>query len=427
MKYFNRQTSNKGIGIVEVIAATFIIAFGLLATASFHGNLLTGSSTATARSEALKLAQVKLEGLRNSVTVDEYNNNAEGSHTDTDGNTAVTITGSNAVFTRTWTITDLVASRRKMIEVSVVWASQDGEQKEVSVLSEIAWSDGGKSLAIIDADEAASGGDAPSPNNNSAVLGAVDDKTYSPDPDELIPETTFYRDENNSGHEVIIDASGGVLITCFHTCLEIKGTVYLEKESEFGLAENDFIDKKFNIEASDFVFCEFPLASPEQVTVDGNNIYGADYVCFVGSDCTDTTPGTNGCPDSASVIDSTVIGVGGWRGNIGITGFPKKVTTDDVCFAEDMGLVDGVTSSHTSSRSYDSIRTNDAGEPVGSEGINTPYSCHDFLVIRNPANKATACLKYQALAIAPSEIKKYLSGNADNVVLPEDTSSCNAL
>ena len=427
MRYFNKQSGNRGIGMIEVIAATFIVAFGLLATASLHGNLLSGSSAATARSEALKLAQMKLEELRNSVTVDEYNNNAEGSHTDTYGNTAVTITGSNAVYTRTWNVTDLVASRRKLIEVSVTWTSQDGNQEEVGVLSEIAWSDAGKALAIIDADAAASGGDAPSPNNNSAVLGAVDDKTYTPDPDNLVPETTLYRDENNSGHEVIIDASGGVLITCFHTCLEIKGKVYLERESEFGTAADDFIDKKFNIEASDFVFCEFPLASPEQVTVDGNNIYGADYVCFVGSDCTDTTPGTNGCPDSASVIDSTIIGVGGWRGNIGVTGFPKKVTSDDVCFAEDMGLVEGFSSSHTSSRSYDTIRKNDRGEEIGSEGINTPYSCHDFLVIRNPANKAEACLKYQGLAIAPSEIKRYLVGTADNVALPEDTSSCAAL
>ena len=427
MNSFNRKSGNRGIGIIEVIAATFIIAFGLLAVATLQGNFLSGSGTATTRSEALKLAEVKMEELRNSITAVEFNIHTAGNHTDTEGGEAVEITGSNAEFTRTWTISDQVAFRRKRVEVSVSWTSPEGGGEEVTVLSEITWSDGGKALAIIDDDVAIASGDAPSPNNNSAVLGAVDDKTYTPDPDELVPDTTLYRDVNDSGHEVIIDASGGVLITCFHACLTIKGTVYLENSRDFGTVESDFIDKKYNIEASDFVYCKFPLASAERVAVGGDNLYAADYICFVGSDCTDTDPGTNGCPDSAPVIDSTIIGVGGWRGNIGITGFPRKVTTDEVCFAEDMGLVEGVADSHTSSRSYDTIRTTDAGVPVTSEGINTPYSCHDFLLIANPPNKADACLRYQSLAIAPSEIKRYLAGSADNVVLPEDTSSCSEL
>ena len=59
----------KGIGLIEVLIATVVIAIGLLAVAAFQTNLISGSGENKTRAQAMVLAEQKMEELRNNITV----------------------------------------------------------------------------------------------------------------------------------------------------------------------------------------------------------------------------------------------------------------------------------------------------------------------------------------------------------------------
>ena len=61
-----------GIGLIEVLITTVVVALGLLAVASLQGDFIKSSGDNKIRAEALVLAEKKVEALRNNINIAGY-------------------------------------------------------------------------------------------------------------------------------------------------------------------------------------------------------------------------------------------------------------------------------------------------------------------------------------------------------------------
>ena len=146
----------------------------------------------------------------------------------------------------------------------------------------------------------------------------------------------------------------------------------------------------------------------------------APYVCYVGGNCqygpagTVTSPATEPpvteCPNPHKA--NPIVGPGGWRGKVGLLGVASN--RKNVCFAEEIAATPAT---------LDTARNYFVRHSGLNEGINKPYSCHDFLIVNGqttPARVHDECAA-QANAIggftlASKTIQRDISGN--NVFSP---------
>ena len=416
--------STKGVGLIEVLIATVVISLGLLSLASMQGSFLSESGINKAKAEAQVIAEQKIEEFRNVVTKNEFIALAS-ENIDTP---EPLIIGKNATFNRSWTIGSLSSDpETKTITVSVTW-----DNETIELTSELAWNIVGNSSVY-----SSTGGNAgmasslPSPSSDAAKVEAMD--TISED--AVADGYGFQRYRNADGKDVIADESYndadgdgdaddgnfavGRQLTCEHVCLSVKGRVFLENDAAFNQYEK--------IRDDDVTVCSWkedidPDTAGDQLTVTetvaGGSFSKREYICYFGGDCsseTDLTYGTAGCPSDYATLDPVNVR-GGWRGNIGIVGFTNP-TSDTLCF---LGQVGGVTR-----RNYKTTRTD--GTNITQEGINTNYECHDFLMINNPSDNATACSDYTL--ISASTINKELIGSNATAInsISTDASSCDVI
>ena len=163
---------NKGIGLIEVLITTVVVAIGLLAVASLQGELMGTSGLSKTRSEAVSLCDTKLEQLRDTLTKTQYD--AIAASVDDDS-----ITGSNEVFARSWTVevlpddsltpaADKVGPDRTRIQVNCNWGDA-GADESVTAQSIITFEDlGASSLAASSAADSGLSINNPSTNANSS-------------------------------------------------------------------------------------------------------------------------------------------------------------------------------------------------------------------------------------------------------------------
>jgi len=158
----------KGIGFIEVLVATVIVAVGLLALASMQGNFYSSSGESKARSEAIVLAEQKMEEFRNNVVEGNYAAITSLAEADAESST-----GKNTSFSRYWTVTEVTGPVRKQVVISIAW--DDGN---VEIESEIAFIDPADSVALSAFGDGSTGGQgkAPGPGNNASesVTATVD-------------------------------------------------------------------------------------------------------------------------------------------------------------------------------------------------------------------------------------------------------------
>ncbi|MEO5353625.1 MAG: prepilin-type N-terminal cleavage/methylation domain-containing protein [Magnetococcus sp. XQGC-1] len=111
----------RGFSLVEALIALLILSTGLLALGRFQGSVAQASAQAKARTEALRLAEEQIEIVRGFTTLA-----AAGTTTAASGQSD-TVSGSNALFTRTWYRTNL-ANNTQEIRVTVSWQDRSGSQ-----------------------------------------------------------------------------------------------------------------------------------------------------------------------------------------------------------------------------------------------------------------------------------------------------------
>ncbi len=396
MKKQYKTHNIKGIGLIEVLTTIVIVAFGLIALATLQADFMSNSGDNKARSIAITLGEQKVEEFKNNIIIDEFNAHVAGLFQDTPAGGA----GSNATFTRTWTITDQTDPSRKTVAVEVSWGNAADES--VSITSEIIWANPAKAANSADsADGNGVGGLAPSPNNNSSSLDgdpAVGDLAVI-----LDSFPNIKKGQDQSGKTIVVDDVDGdgsnldTLLTCNgDTIITFTGTVYTVN----ALASNARTDN-ISVDVSQYGVCEFDSA---------DNDDEAPYACFVCGNCTDS-PNENGCPASPNPVGS--IGAGGWYGKIGLRGVDDDGgNKEKVCFNEQ--ILDPEQEA-ASAREFVSRRTLDG--VTTSEGINEPYECMNFLIV-NQTGPDSSCT-----TVAETYANKNITFAPKNIyrLIPDDT------
>jgi prepilin-type N-terminal cleavage/methylation domain-containing protein len=162
------RSSSHGFALIEILVSLVIIAFGMLALASMQLTLSRSADVSKQRSEAVRLAQEKMECLRAytqvpASTTTSANRNCVGAllavntwdgygaaGTTNDPVNPITSPYSNTSYTRSWTLTGSTADAMRALSVTLSWTDRAGQPQMYTVNSVIARNDadGGGSLSF---------------------------------------------------------------------------------------------------------------------------------------------------------------------------------------------------------------------------------------------------------------------------------------
>ncbi|WP_036251460.1 hypothetical protein [Methylobacter sp. BBA5.1] len=448
MKLINPIKNSTGIGLIEVLITTVVVAVGLLAIASLQGDLMNSSGLNKTHAEAKALCDTKVEELRDTII------KAGASGYDAIASSAAneSITGTNEIFSRGWVVANLpnpasavladqTGPVRKRISATCSWASG-----QVVVQSILAFEDIGASG--LDAIGQNSGIDMNDPSTN-----ANSSEEIKPEIIDLPPGQTDGSIYSQDGKTYLVTASGtkGVRVYSCGTLTPFEHDLFTRRVNRDGVVGDEAIEL-FEKSTVDTSYCIpkirfnggviIPIRGiVHSAATDGNNgplldvnlftfnatesgtycifdpIVGAKsapYVCYVGGNCKFGPAGTavsgnvpvTECPNPT--FSAAKVGPGGWRGKVGLLGVAAN--DKNVCFAEELT---GEPATLDTARNY-YTRNNGL-----NEGINKPYSCHDFLIINGQNNnkrKISEECTDQAAAIggfslASKNIQRDITGN----------------
>lgn len=307
----------KGFTLTEALVAFVVTAGGLIALASFQAGLFSESAYSKARTEAMSLAQQKIEEFRHYTHASEDNfidDNGDGVM-DADGTyNDDPIDGQNAQFTRSWVLTTI--SRGKQIDVTVSWRDSADQNQSVMLATELAWVSpraGADQLAELTSPFV------PSPTGR-AEIGDGNLSDYSPTdvtqvsgpgPDGLSlyqhDEDLFLVDPTNKILLTLVDACATIDNSC-KDFVKISGTVYVDTANTSQRPED------IQVIAADAAHCERwvpsgTLSNPPATATNDYLYY--NYTCYLG---------------------------GGWHGNIGFVTTSGLRQRDKVCQGDPTAL-----------------------------------------------------------------------------------------
>lgn len=138
MLHRNPHTKSDGFSLIEVLVSLVILSVGLIGMAKFQAAVLKGGSDSQARSEAVTIAQSKLEELKSFSTLAAYNNIESSAALITEaannGNTLeFSVAGTSANYNVDWSITENTAPDYLEISVTVAWNDSVGTPQQVSI------------------------------------------------------------------------------------------------------------------------------------------------------------------------------------------------------------------------------------------------------------------------------------------------------
>ncbi len=308
------ERSESGFGLVEILITVGIIAVGVLGVATLHSTITGQSAENKARSEALAIAQSRIEEMRNYTgavaSYDDFDtlfSNTYGFAND------ATISGVNAAFARTERI--VTQDDKKQVDVRVLWRSRNDEPRSVQLGTEI-----GFALPRSVADVAREG--AP-PLVNAPTGRARLGEGVLPSGAQTTPNddgTALYQD---GGEDLMLVFDDQIVLTLAAACqtdvgecidfVRIRGRVYIDTASHGNLNPGHV-----SLVASDAAFCA------RHYTVDG-----AVFSVTTNSNNVPTTP--NG---DYRYFDYTCYIGGGWHGNVGILLAGGIRQQDKICLGD---------------------------------------------------------------------------------------------
>jgi Tfp pilus assembly protein PilV len=458
MKLTHSIKNSAGIGLIEVLVTTVVVAVGLLAVASLQGDLLSGSRGNKTRAEAQALANTKIEQLRDTIQKTGYDALASSS-------AAESIGGVTETFTRSWVVTNQTAPVRKQVSVTVCWSNgcpvaTGNSQNQVTVQSVIAFDDVGNSGLTASGAGSGTGATVGGPSTNANSSDDISENiilSTSATPGSVTTvngKTYIVQSTGTKGTRADLCNDAALALTAFENGL------YTRRVNFDGVTGNETIllYEKVTISAVDYCIPRIrfnggviiPIRGivHSGATSGGNNqtlldvdlftfnanesgtycvfnppegAKSAPYVCYVGGNCqygpagTVTSPATEPpvteCPSPA--VANAIVGPGGWRGKVGLLGVADN--GKNVCFAEEIAATPAT---------LDTARNYFVRKAGLNEGINKPYSCHDFLIINGQSTEAKVHNECAAQAnaiggftLASKTIQRDITGN--NVFSPD--------
>jgi len=127
-RFTAREKRNMGFALIETLISFVVLAVGLLALLSFHGESQRNISEAKTQAEAVAIAEEKLQELESFLSAADTRLN--------DGTTTDQVTGVLANFSRSWAVsTDATNDSQKTATVTVTWDDREGTQQSVVLSS----------------------------------------------------------------------------------------------------------------------------------------------------------------------------------------------------------------------------------------------------------------------------------------------------
>lgn len=131
-----------GFSILEALVAVVIMGFGILSLAGMQVSMSRNADDAKQRTEAVRLAQEKIEALRSytgisSTLVGQATTSGLALNWNAlvNGSESLNLNSTNATYTRTWTLGGNVADAMRGLTVDVGWTDRAGEVQTVSLSS----------------------------------------------------------------------------------------------------------------------------------------------------------------------------------------------------------------------------------------------------------------------------------------------------
>ena len=296
MNNTKRQTQI-GMVLIEAMVALVVMAAGILGVAKLNTFFIQVSGEAKARTQAVQLAEGKLEELRSLMVKTQFTNIAGGSDQPV-GHSATDVASTQ--FQRTWTVTNNGPEGRALT-VSVSWVDRIGTTQLVNVRSVIAWNDPAKAIAVVQGNDE-SGQYAKTPTGRAFLGEGTMDVGDGPDEGGGLRQQ-----QGDDGKWRLVDSTGKVLLTATEeneAFSIIEGNVYIDQQHLDSLS----MDNAF-VTISDASVCSKVVADPvATLPATGSAIFKYfSYRCYVGA---------------------------AWYGNVGIVRTDNANANDRVCVGD---------------------------------------------------------------------------------------------
>lgn len=432
----------KGIFLVEVLVASVVVAIGLLAVGLLQGDFMQSSGENKTKSEALFLAEKKIESLRNNI----IKTGVGGYDAIPNSATAVTdsVTGTNAVYTRSWVINEGGTANLKNVSVQVKWG--DASDERVNVVTEMAFIDPLKSSVYMALDGSGIGA-VPNPRQNASedvnaasenVVGTdlaitdldtrIDNGAAGVDSQlqvllpglpgetgtnlilsQVASGSQFYTATHAALSAVIeagviavflCDDNGAEQGTCSHIQNHFGGVVHRMQGVVYSTSGLDLSARYVAWSSSETHAC-YNGAVTTNTDASGNVISERPYECVYAGNCNATASGVGGCFADNVVSDDQInarkVGPGGEYGNSGLLGIGASGgSREQVCFLENTAAESSILLAAASDlplnenylyavsrRFYVTRRVekNDTIRDHKNEGINRSYTNHNYFIV----------------------------------------------
>jgi len=303
MKIFRDR--NRGFGLVEILVTLGVLSVGILGVTTLHGVIARQSSDNKARSEAMSIAQSRIEEMRNYTndagTLAEFNT----LYADTVGYAnSASVQGISADFTRTESIS--TSGSIKDVSIMVSWTNASGDSQSVALSTDFSFISPRKvgDTALESSEEKVE-----SPTGR-ARLG---DGVLSDDEVAGASSNGDGTSELIRGADRLLAVGSDVVLTLVEACqleqgscadfVRIKGRVYVDRDQLGGLDMG-----AVSVLASDAAFCARSYIPSGGVEADRVSV----------SNSTTNTVATSAGPGEYEYFDYTCYLGGGWHGNVGL-------------------------------------------------------------------------------------------------------------
>ena len=321
-------TLQYGFTLIEAMVAFSVAAVGLLAVTSLQINLISTSGESKARSEALILAQQKIEEFRNytASSQSEFFSGDLANVDDTETANDESITGTNALFSRDYTIAASTSGETKSVAVTVGWTDSDGDSQVVTLNTNITWI---SPRVLATEVEQLDSPRVPSATGR-AHLGEGEYTTgmgSNPTDNDDKTRTVDYGDDRilvDCGNNGCADGDT-IVLTLEDACaiadqectdfVRIQGTVYIDRDTQ-----NTLNAETIYLKASDAAYCQ-------RYYTDSGSVMAIDSSTNNG-DLPETSSNSS---DEYTYFNYTCYLGGGWHGNIGIILGSGNTTRDKFC------------------------------------------------------------------------------------------------
>lgn len=138
MKDLRVNAPRRGISLIEALVAMAVMAFGMLGVVGMQATLRGNADLSKQRTEAMRIAQERMEDLRNFSVLGTTAGAKAFADKATFGATTVSGYTTNTTYTVSGSVTPSGAANHKTLAIDVTWADRSGTAQNVRLVSAMA-------------------------------------------------------------------------------------------------------------------------------------------------------------------------------------------------------------------------------------------------------------------------------------------------